>query len=73
VKFSCTEVKTRGNFVFLDSSADFSALIPRTQVSQFPQIHSLEGHILSVKGFLETYKGSPQILVFLPLQVEVIE
>ncbi len=73
VKFYCSKVRTRGNFTFLDSSAGFSALIPQAQVSLFPQIHSLEGQILSVKGFLETYRGKPQILVFLPLQLEVIE
>lgn len=71
VKYYCSEVRIRGNFIFLDSSRDFSALIPRAQASQFPRLDSLKGHMLSVKGFLETYKGKPQIMVVLPLQINI--
>jgi micrococcal nuclease len=70
VKYLCTEVRTRGNFVFLNSSEDFSALIPRAQISLFPQVNTWKGRVISVLGFLETYKGKPQILVFLPLQIQ---
>jgi micrococcal nuclease len=70
VKYLCTEVRTRGNFVFLNTSGEFSALIPRAQISQFPQVSRLEGRVISVKGFLETYKEKPQIMVFLPLQID---
>ncbi len=70
IKFLCVKVRTRGNFVYLDSSRDFSAVIPRAQISLFPEIGRLEGRVISVSGFLETYRGKPQILVFLPLQVE---
>ncbi len=73
VKFLCTDVRTSGNFVFLNSSEDFSAVIPRAQISLFTQISTLEGRVISVRGFLETYKGKPQILVFLPLQLNNIE
>jgi micrococcal nuclease len=73
VKYLCTDVRTRGNFVFLNSSGNFSALIPRAHISLFPRISSVEGSIISVRGFLETYKGQPQIMVFLPLQIDVGE
>jgi micrococcal nuclease len=73
VKFLCTDVRTSGNFMFLNSSGDFSAVIPRAQISLFTQISILKGRIISVRGFLETYKGKPQILVFLPLQLNNIE
>jgi micrococcal nuclease len=69
VKYYCTEVRTRGNFIFLNSSGEFSALIPRAQISLFPLISQLKGRVIFVKGFLETYKGKPQIMVFLPLQL----
>jgi micrococcal nuclease len=73
VKYLCTDVKKRGNFVFLNSSGEFSVLIPRAQISLFPQISTLEGRVISVSGFLETYKGNPQIMIFLPLQIDVGE
>jgi len=73
VKYLCVDVRTRGNFVYLNSSGDFSAIIPRAQISLFPQIRDVEGRGISVRGFLETYKGKPQIMVFLPLQLRVGE
>ncbi|MEE9500636.1 MAG: thermonuclease family protein [Candidatus Aminicenantaceae bacterium] len=73
VKFLCVDVRTWGNFMFLNSSGDFAAVIPRAQISLFPQIRTLEGRVISVRGFLETYKGKPQILVFLPLQLHIGE
>jgi len=69
VRYLCKDTRTRGNFVFLNSGENFSAVIPRAQISLFPEIDRLEGNVLSVKGFLETYKGKPQIMVFLPLQL----
>jgi micrococcal nuclease len=70
VEYLCTDVRTRGNFVFLNSSGEFSALIRRDQISLFPRVSELEGQMISVKGFLETYRGKPQIMVFLPLQID---
>ena len=69
VEYLCTDVRTRGNFVFLNSLGEFSALIPRDRISLFPHVDELEGRVISVKGFLETYRGKPQIMVFLPLQL----
>jgi micrococcal nuclease len=71
VRYKCVNVRTQGNFVFLNSSEDFSAVIPRKQISLFPKISALEGKNISVKGFLETYKRKPQIMVFLPQQIEI--
>jgi len=73
VKYLCVDVRTRGNFVYLNSTGDFSAVIPRAQISLFPQIRDVEERVLSVRGFLETYKGKPQIMVFLPLQIIIDE
>lgn len=70
VKFVCADIVVRGNFVYLNSTGDFSALIPRDRISLFPEIRALEGRKISVKGFLETYRGEPQIMVFLPLQLQ---
>lgn len=73
VKYLCKDIRTQGNFVFLNSQGSFSALIPRAQISLFPKFSALKGRVISVSGFLEIYKGKPQILVFLPLQIGVGE
>lgn len=73
VKFLCSDFRSSENFLFLNSSGDFSAILPRENLTLFPPSHTLKGRILSVKGFLETYKGKPQIMVFLPLQLNIIE
>ncbi|MGD9347995.1 MAG: thermonuclease family protein, partial [Candidatus Aminicenantes bacterium] len=70
VRYLCKDIRTGGNFVFLNSGKNFSAVIPRTKISLFPRIDRWEGNILSVKGFLETYRGKPQIMVFLPMQLQ---
>jgi micrococcal nuclease len=69
VKFKCTSVRSRGRFVFLNSQDAFSALIPRNSVSLFPSVKLFRGQLLTVKGYLEDYKGKPQIILFLPLQI----
>lgn len=72
INYTCVRVQTRGKFVFLHSSGnEFSALIPRENARFFPAIQSFQGKELSVTGFLEDYKGRPQVVVFLPRQVKI--
>jgi micrococcal nuclease len=72
VNFTCVRVQARGKFVFLHSSGDdFSALITRENARFFPAIQSFQGQELSVTGFLEDYRGRPQIVVFFPRQVKI--
>jgi micrococcal nuclease len=72
VKYTCSRVQTKGKFVFLHSSGEeFSALIPRENVSFFPEIDSFKGKALIVTGFLEEYKGKPQIVAFFPRQIKI--
>jgi len=70
VNFKCIDVWSRGRFVFLHSPDDFSALIPRNSLSLFSDVQSFKGKWLSVKGYMEDYKGKPQIIVFLPVQIK---
>ncbi len=73
VQFICLRVEAKGKFVFLHSSQeDFSALIPQENISLFFEVKSLEGQELSVTGFLEEYKGKPEIVVFFPRQIKVL-
>jgi len=70
VKFMCKSALPKGKFVFLDSSqGEFSALIPKENLSSFPNPQSFMGKDLSVTGFLEEYKGKPQIMILLPIQI----
>jgi len=72
VKYTCSRVQAKGKFVFLYSSGEeFSALIPRENVSLFPKLKSFKGKVLSVTGFLEEYKGKPQIVAFFPRQIKI--
>lgn len=73
VKYRCKKVVAKGRFVFLRSSGEFSTLIPRENIYLFPKQKSFEGKVLSVKGFLETYKGKPQIVAFFPGQIEIVK
>lgn len=72
VVYTCYELDIERKFLFLRSSGgEFSALIPRENISIFPGMESFRGKTLSVTGFLEEYKGQPQIFVFLPSQIQI--
>jgi micrococcal nuclease len=70
VKFMCKNALPKGKFVFLNSSqGEFSALISKENLSLYPDPQSFMGKDLSVTGFLEEYKGKPQIMILLPIQI----
>jgi len=72
VKYACSRVQTKGKFVFLYSSGkEFSTLVPRENISFFPELKSFEGKALTVTGFLEEYKEKPQIVAFFPRQIKI--
>jgi micrococcal nuclease len=73
VRFICSRVEAKGKFVFLYSSQeDFSALIPQESIFLFHKIKSFEGKEICVTGFLEEYKGKPQIIIFFPKQIKAL-
>ncbi len=70
VQYICIRVQAKGKFVFLYSGEnEFSALIPRESLNLFPDVKSYGEKVLSVTGFLEEYKGNPQIVAFFPRQI----
>jgi len=72
VKYKCSRVQAKGKFIFLYSSGEeFSTLIPRENISFFPDLKSFEGKALTVTGFLEEYKEKPQIVAFFPRQIKI--
>jgi micrococcal nuclease len=74
VRFVCVRMRRRGNFLFLNPEAgNFSVLIPQENLSFFPGWKSWNESTIEAGGFLEEYKGQPQIMVFFPLQLKVLE
>jgi len=70
VRYTCARVQAEGKFVFLHSGGnEFSTLIPKESLNLFPGVNSYRGKVLSVTGFLEEYKGNPQVVAFLPSQI----
>jgi micrococcal nuclease len=73
VVFFCARVQPDKNFLFLHSQDDeFAALIPRKHLSSFPDSKKFAHKNVSVTGFLEEYKGQPQIFIFLPNQIKIV-
>jgi micrococcal nuclease len=74
LEYRCTSVRLKGKFYYLNSEdGEFSVLIPKENLSLFPLPQFYRGKVLSVTGFLEEYKGKPQIMAFFPIQVEMEE
>lgn len=70
VKFRCHQVVSRGKFVYLSCfEGQFTALVPEERVRLFRDLESLEGRTISVKGFVEDYRGQPQMMLFFPSQI----
>ncbi|MBS3819612.1 thermonuclease family protein [bacterium] len=70
VEYECVSVEKEDQFVFLHSAEKkFSALIEEKNWDQFPDVRDYEGKKISVSGFMEEYKGNPQIIIFLPQQI----
>lgn len=72
VKFSCSSVEEKRSFVYFSSlQQEFEALIPRDRQALFPAGKTFLGKSLIVSGFLEEFKGRPQIIVFFPRQLRL--
>jgi len=74
VRFTCARIQKSGNLLFLlAKSGDFAALIPKEYLSLFGDIQSMKGKTIQVFGFLEKYRGQPQIMLFFPSQLQFAE
>ena len=73
VQYTCREVQTKGQFIFLHSEAQiFSTLIPNDRKNRFADIKDFKGQVIRVQGFVEEYDGQPQIIVFFPRQIKAV-
>lgn len=70
VRFICSRVRKSRSFLYLESTDGlFEALIPRERRGRFPPEKTYPGRVLTVTGFLEKFRGRPQILLFFPRQL----
>jgi len=73
VQYTCHDVQTKGQFIFLHSAAQiFSTLIPNTRENLFTDVKDFKGRVIRVKGFVEEYDGQPQIIAFFPQQIKTV-
>jgi DNA/RNA endonuclease YhcR with UshA esterase domain len=47
----------------------FTGFIPAADTPNFPNVHSLEGKPIRIKGPLQLYNGKPEIILHSPLQL----
>ncbi len=71
VRFICDRVEEQGRYAFLRArGADFAALVERRDLDRFPPLEQLIGQSVTVSGLVEEYRGHPQLVLFLPLQLQ---
>ncbi len=74
VGMTCSGVEKRKKFGVLKSAAGgFEILIPSEVKPAFPDPAALQGRKIVVTGFVETFNGRVQILVFLSRQMKTVE
>ncbi len=72
VRFRCAGVSRERSFLYLRSEDDaFEVLVPRERLLFFPEIESCGGKELIVTGFLEEFRGRPQIMLSFPRQLRL--
>jgi micrococcal nuclease len=72
VSFVCARVREIGSLLFLQTkNGDFAAVIQEKYLSFFGDIQRMKGKTIEVFGFLEEYKGQPQIMAFFPSQLGI--
>ena len=72
VRFFCDRIQKSGRLLFLlAKSGRFAALIQKEYLSFFSDIQQLKGKTVQVFGFLEEYRGQPQIMLFFPSQLDL--
>jgi micrococcal nuclease len=74
VRFRCLRSFKRGGFRLLEArDAAFDAAIPLEVFRSLPGPLDFEGRTLEATGFVELYKGRPQVVIGLPVQLKRID
>jgi micrococcal nuclease len=70
VSFFCARIRESGRLLFLQTkTGDFAVVIQKEYLSFFEDIQRMKGKTIQVFGFLEEYRGQPQIILFFPSQL----
>jgi len=72
VRFSCRTRKRGRNLFLSDGGSRFSALVPLKIASDFHDLEASDGRVVRISGFLEEYRGKPQIMLAFPRQLEIV-
>ena len=73
VRFVCVRIRKSGSLHFLlAKDGRFAALIPEEYLSRFGDIQKMKDRTIQVSGFLEEYRGQPQIMLFFPSQISLV-
>ena len=72
VRFRCRESRASSGFHFLEGRV-ISCLIPLNLLDRFQDPAVFKGRMLQVYGLVEKYRGEPQILVYYPSQLSVLD
>lgn len=74
VRFLCFRSFKRGGFRLLEADgAAFDAAIPLDVFKSLPGPLDFEGRTVEATGFVELYKGRPQIMIGVPVQLKHID
>jgi micrococcal nuclease len=74
VRFRCLRSVKRSGFRLLEADgAAFDAAIPLDVFRSLPGPLDFEGRTVEATGFVELYKGRPQIMVGVPVQLKRID
>jgi micrococcal nuclease len=72
VRFRCARVSRKRAFITLESEEGlFEAVIPRDRLGFFPDAAAGAGKEVTVSGFLEEFKGRPQVMITFPRQLRL--
>jgi micrococcal nuclease len=72
VRFRCLEVVEKKSFLYLrPADGSFEAVIARRRLPLFPEAATLTGKDVIVTGFLEEFKGRPQIMLAFARQLRL--
>jgi micrococcal nuclease len=74
VRFRCLRSYTRGGFRLLEADgAAFDAAIPLDVFHSLPGPLDFDGRTVEATGLVELYKGRPQIVIGVPIQIKRID
>ncbi len=74
VRFLCRRSFKRGGFHILEADgAEFDAAIPTEVFKSLPGSLDFAGRTIEATGFVELYKGRPQVMIGVPVQLKRVD